>query len=401
MTHRGLSAVHLAGLLLLMCTRAMAQLSLSGNYGAGSYNMSELKQYQDFVRTTLPSGTATTSSFPSSSFYEINAKWLTGPYVNIGVSFSSGKTNGGLHFSDSIETAGSEQALSYNSYQMIVGARKLFLNGMLSVEGDIRPGFTITHLELHEYRKTTTVNEDSRNNYTSTNFLVQPTVTVGGRFGLIDVHGFVGYNLKTTSTELKSGSTTLMSAGGMPVHADWSGVRFGGGLTVHFDNVVPKKNKKLGQGGNFYGSFGLGVGLDHGGIGFNFQGYAGKYAGVFAGIGLAIFAPGFNGGIKYRFSPIDSPKPSIFLLGMYGYNTAVFVTNDIASSKLFYGPTAGIGLELPQVDGTIGHWMVSLLVPFRGSDAKSYIDDLKAHGTKFSGGLWPVAISVGYRFNHD
>jgi len=143
-------------------------------------------------------------------------------------------------------------------------------------------------------------------------------------------------------------------------------------------------------------SVGIGAGFDYGGFGFNVTGYPQKNIGLFAGAGYAIAGLGFNGGIKYRILPGKMFSP--YIVGMYGYNAAVAVTNSPSYNKLFYGPSAGAGLDLFSRTGS-GYFSLAILVPFRSPDVNNYINELKnIYGVTFNNTLWPVGISVGYRF---
>ncbi len=158
---------------------------------------------------------------------------------------------------------------------------------------------------------------------------------------------------------------------------------------------IPTKNRQFD-----IVSIGLGVGLDHGGIGGNILFYPSKSIGLFGGLGYAIAGPGFNAGAKLR---LVSKKPTSILnpyvLAMYGYNAVIFVTNATEYNKFFYGPTFGIGLDFRTNSMRRGYWYAALLVPIRSSEVDNYITDLKNnHGIEFKNELFPLGISFGYRF---
>jgi hypothetical protein len=71
---------------------------------------------------------------------------------------------------------------------------------------------------------------------------------------------------------------------------------------------------------------GLGFGLDYGGIGANVTVYPQKNIGLFAGVGYAFAGLGYNAGVKLRLTPKKRFTP--FFTAMYGYNTAVIVSNN-------------------------------------------------------------------------
>jgi hypothetical protein len=146
-------------------------------------------------------------------------------------------------------------------------------------------------------------------------------------------------------------------------------------------------------------TIGLGMGLDYGGFGANFLYYPQKNIGLFVGGGYAIVDFGFNGGIKLRLvSDKPSAKISPYLLAMYGYNAVIGVSNATEYNKIFYGPSLGFGFDFSRPEKR-GYWAVALIIPLRGSEVNTYIDDLKDnHGVTFKNDLLPIAVSIGYRF---
>jgi hypothetical protein len=144
---------------------------------------------------------------------------------------------------------------------------------------------------------------------------------------------------------------------------------------------------------------GIGMGLDFGGFGANLLIYPHKNIGLFAGGGYAIAGFGFNAGIKIRLVS-DNPDKKVtpYALVMYGYNAAIAVSNAAQYNKLFYGPTAGIGIDYRSNPDSRGYWSFALLIPIRSSEVDSYIDDLKENrGVEFKNDLLPIGISIGYR----
>jgi hypothetical protein len=147
-------------------------------------------------------------------------------------------------------------------------------------------------------------------------------------------------------------------------------------------------------------SFGLGGGLDFGGFGGNLLVYPNKNLGLFLGGGYALAGLGVNVGAKVRFiSAKPNAKVNTYLLMMYGYNAAVAVSGNTDLSRLFYGPSAGIGFEMRPRPYRPGYLTIALLVPFRSSEVDDYMDHLEnSHGVQFQNELFPIAFSLGYRF---
>lgn len=142
---------------------------------------------------------------------------------------------------------------------------------------------------------------------------------------------------------------------------------------------------------------GLGAGLDYGGFGANLLFYPHKNFGFFIGGGYALADIGYNFGIKYRFFS-DYSKAMPYFLAMYGYNTAIVVSNSSVYDKLFYGPTVGVGVDFRSKPLKQGYWSLGLLVPIRGIEVDDYMNDLKNnHSVVFKNSLLPFGITIGYK----
>ncbi len=163
-------------------------------------------------------------------------------------------------------------------------------------------------------------------------------------------------------------------------------------LTAQTNSPDPRKQDIV--------NFGPGFGFDYGGIGVNFMGYPQKNIGLFFGGGYALAGFGYNTGVKFRLSPDRNTVVNPFITAMYGYNAGIVITGNSQLSKLFYGPTFGVGLDMrSRKPYSKGYLSLALLVPIRNSDAQNYIDLLKnAYGASFANDLIPIGVSVGYKF---
>ncbi len=144
---------------------------------------------------------------------------------------------------------------------------------------------------------------------------------------------------------------------------------------------------------------GLGIGLDHGGIGFHVLYYPYKYVGGFVAVGYPIIGIGYNAGIKVRYlQSKPNARISPFVTGMYGYNTIIAVANAEKYNKMFYGITVGAGIDLKFKPTHHNYLSLALLVPIRGREVDDYITQLKViKGMKLNNDLSPVGFSVGFK----
>ena len=144
-------------------------------------------------------------------------------------------------------------------------------------------------------------------------------------------------------------------------------------------------------------TIGVGAGLDYGGFGINITRYLNKNVGLYAGVGYALADIGFNGGLKFRFISETPWLLTPFITAMYGYNTAVVVSNATIYNKMFYGPSIGFGLDFRGRPEKKGYFSLALLVPIRGPEVDSYLNNVRSTSVSISSPS-PVVFSIGYRF---
>ena len=141
-------------------------------------------------------------------------------------------------------------------------------------------------------------------------------------------------------------------------------------------------------------NLGVGAGLDYGGFGTRIGFMPSERLGLFAGLGYNLDGIGYNFGAQFHFP--SEKKVSWYLTGMYGYNGVLVVTGDIKKEKTYYGPSAGVGIQLKtKRENTF--WNFELLLPIRNSEFQDDIDALKAIGADVTEPL-PVAFSIGYHW---
>ena len=143
-------------------------------------------------------------------------------------------------------------------------------------------------------------------------------------------------------------------------------------------------------------NFGVGLGLDYGGIGVKISGYPVKHFGLFGGAGYNLVKVGYNLGAIGRILPGKRVCP--YVTGMYGSNAVIVVQNASNFNKVYYGPTLGGGIELHFGSGQ-NFMNFGLLIPIRPQEFYDDWDRIKAlpNVTDATDPL-PVGISVGYHF---
>ncbi|WP_421763383.1 hypothetical protein [Ekhidna sp.] len=163
-------------------------------------------------------------------------------------------------------------------------------------------------------------------------------------------------------------------------------------LRTFFFTLVVCSFTSNGQDSN--ASLGLGLGLDYGGIGAQVAIKADNDLALFGGIGTALAGPGFNVGVRYFFESKGSEQ--FFVHGMYGYNAVIVIQGMSSANKVYYGPSIGGGINLPNKNNTF--WELAVNIPFRSSDFRNDWDDFNDDPNIEIGRLLPFTISIGYNF---
>lgn len=146
---------------------------------------------------------------------------------------------------------------------------------------------------------------------------------------------------------------------------------------------------------NSKASLGLGLGFDYGGLGAQVAVKADNNLSLFGGIGTALAGPGFNVGARYFFESKRSEQ--FFVHGMYGYNAAIIIQGMSSADKVYYGPSIGAGINLPNKNNTF--WELAVNIPFRSSDFRNDWDAFNDDPGIEINRLLPFTISIGYNFN--
>lgn len=185
--------------------------------------------------------------------------------------------------------------------------------------------------------------------------------------------------------------STFLNEQNINTHLNKSKIRY-----IKYGKKLPE-NKKASK-NNEYNTkiFGIGVGLEYGGIGVNVLVSPQKNFSLFGGFGYALAGFGYNAGVKLNLAPNSKVCP--YFQGMYGYNAAIYFNGLSDYDKLFYGGSAGFGLDF-NLNNNSGVFSLGILYPFRKEAVGKYMDYLKEEkGFEFENELYPITVSIGYRF---
>jgi hypothetical protein len=141
--------------------------------------------------------------------------------------------------------------------------------------------------------------------------------------------------------------------------------------------------------------------LDYSGFGVNLAFYPLRQLGLYGGIGSPNSAGiGYSVGMKIR--PITKKHSSLFVptfVGMYGYQSSVFVIDATEFNKIFNGPSIAIGADEFRKPGKHSYFSAYIVLPFRNSEASNYVQELRQRGVQFKNPSFPeVMISIAFRF---
>jgi hypothetical protein len=230
--------------LLLLPLGLRAQLTISGAAGIGTFKMDDFHSLQTQILSQLPVEGKITSSFPSYLFYQGSVKWISPAKNVMGLSFEYGSTGGRIYYSDYSGTLYSDQRLHYYQVNINFGMmanlpRNYFL------ELDLKPGITLSRLEMADYQNIGGLDFAESINVKSINIILQPTLSAIRRWRNIGFQLMGGYHFTINAGKLHpkgNRDVYLVDTKSEKVNANWSGVRLGFGIIGYIKN---KKRDEL------------------------------------------------------------------------------------------------------------------------------------------------------------
>jgi hypothetical protein len=155
--------------------------------------------------------------------------------------------------------------------------------------------------------------------------------------------------------------------------------------------LVPGISVSHGQSSGI-GDIGVGGGLSYGGLGARFTYRPIEKIGLFGSLGYNLDALGYNLGVQLHVP--SQKKLSVYITGMYGYNTVLIVEAiNMKSKTTYFGFSTGVGVEFKLKEKSF--LCAEVLVPFRPQVYKDAVDDLESISFEIKEPL-PVAFCIGY-----
>ena len=141
---------------------------------------------------------------------------------------------------------------------------------------------------------------------------------------------------------------------------------------------------------------GLGMGLDHGGLGVKAEYLPIKYFGIFGGVGYNFLSAGWNAGATCKILPNKRVSPNLMVF--YGYNGVTKAIGAPEYNMTSYGVTVGANLDI--FLGISGNKLsFGLFVPIRSSEFMNNYDAMRNDPKiEMISNLLPIAFSAGFNF---
>ena len=142
--------------------------------------------------------------------------------------------------------------------------------------------------------------------------------------------------------------------------------------------------------------FGLGMGLDYGGIfGLKAEFLPLKHFGIFGGVGYNLTPTvGWNAGVTFKTLPNKRVSPN--LMAFYGYNAVLKIDGASEYDATSYGISFGVNVD---VKIKRNKFTFGLFVPIRsGSFNEIYNAAKKDPRVIFKNELLPIGFGIGFNF---
>ena len=144
-------------------------------------------------------------------------------------------------------------------------------------------------------------------------------------------------------------------------------------------------------------NFGVGIGVDYGGIGIRLSVLPESHFSLFAALGDNLNGAGYNFGAAYRFTPFNTT--CWYYTMMYGYNAVIIIKDASQYNQTYYGISPGFGIEFHGRRRPGNFFNLELLIPLRTQEYRYDIIALQNKRTiTLKSQPLPFTISMGFHF---
>lgn len=144
-------------------------------------------------------------------------------------------------------------------------------------------------------------------------------------------------------------------------------------------------------------SFGVGFGLDYGGLGGRLNYRPIDQINIFGGLGSNFIDVAYNFGAGY-IRTIQKGRVDIFLNAMYGYNSVINFSGSSPIKKTYYGPSIAFGEHIYLKRHPKMFVSAELIVPFRSQQFKDDYNSLRSNPQIKVASPLPFLASAGFHF---
>ncbi|HEY5744907.1 MAG TPA: hypothetical protein VIU12_02415 [Chryseolinea sp.] len=212
------------------------QFSLTFHTGYGSYNQTELKDFQKESLDDYPVTPKVTESFPSYWYYNGAVRYTLERKYGFGVSVEYGSSAARTSYKDYSGEIRTDMLVNYVAVGLPFDLCLNPGNTAWQFNLQLTPAAVFSTMTMSFHSQLGTQKDDEAYDFKSENMSLQPAFNVTRRIGAFGVNVLAGYNVTVIKGDLllKHRDAFLQNEAGDKVRMDWSGMRLAVGLSYTF-----------------------------------------------------------------------------------------------------------------------------------------------------------------------
>ena len=233
--------IFLVAIIVIVPLATFGQLQFSFRAGYGFYSMSELKTFQEGLKSDFPVVLKTTESYPPYLYYEGSGQYIIRKRLPIGISITYGSSGSRIHYSDYSGEIFADQLANYVAIGLPVGWIFSSKNTW-SFQLEMKPTISFNKLALKLQSKVANQQESEKLDFKSIDISIQPGFAITKRFGQVGLLFQTGYNIALSNGNLflkEDDEYYLVQKNGDTVSTNWAGLRIAAGMSYTFRSRKP------------------------------------------------------------------------------------------------------------------------------------------------------------------
>lgn len=232
----------LLAIIVALPLATFGQVQVSVRAGYGFYSMSELKTFQEGLKSEFPVSLRTTEAYPPYLYYEGSFQFIIRERVPLGISVTYGSTGSRLHYSDYSGEIFADQFVKY----LAIGLPVAWIfpsKNTWSLQVELKPNISFNELALKLQSSVANQTEAEQLDFKSMDIGIQPGFAIIKRFGPVGLLLQAGFNIGLMNGELflkKDDAYYLTQRNGDHVSTDWTGLRIAAGINYSFKSRKSK-----------------------------------------------------------------------------------------------------------------------------------------------------------------